>query len=154
MSQAEAIVLLTVYTVLATIVIFVPLRADFDPGGMPALLLGSVLGTPLGVWVLAALPASALTRLIGLVLLAVVALEWLGVYPARLPGRRWALGAGVAAGGQGAGGGKPRPPAGLFPAAPGGGPRAPKGHSPGVFFRKQGGVRVGYCVAGLPPSPG
>src|SRR3989442_9092191 len=95
MSPGDAIVLLTVYTGLATIVIFVPLRADFDPGGMPALLLGSVLGTPLGVWVLAALPASALTRLIGLVLLAVVALEWLGVYPARLPGRRWAPGAGV-----------------------------------------------------------
>ena len=95
MSPVAAIVLLTVYTVLATIVIFVPLRRDFDPAGLPALLLGSVLGTPLGVWVLAALPASTLTRLIGLVLLAVVALEWLGLYPTRLPGRGWALGAGV-----------------------------------------------------------
>src|SRR2546428_13250647 len=110
MSPADAIVLLTVYTVLATIVIFVPLRADFDPGGMPALVLGSVLGTPLGVWVLAALPASALTRLIGLVLLAVVTLEWLGGYPPRPPGRPWGLGAGVAAGGVGGRGGRPRPP--------------------------------------------
>jgi len=75
MSPVDAIVLLTLYTVLATVVIFVPLRADFDPSGLPALLLGSLLGTPLGVWVLAALPASTLTRLIGLVLLAIVALE-------------------------------------------------------------------------------
>src|SRR3989442_7753136 len=119
MSPGDAIVLLTVYTGLATIVIFVPLRADFDPGGMPALLLGSVLGTPLGVWVLAALPASALTRLIGLVLLAVVALEWLGVYPARLPGRRLALRAGVPAGSLGAGAGKPPPALLLFGAHPG-----------------------------------
>src|SRR2546427_3665512 len=134
MSPADAIVLLTVYTVLATIVIFVPLRADFDPGGMPALLLGSVLGTPLGVWVLAALPASALTRLIGLVLLAVVALEWLGGYPARLPGRRWALGAGVAAGGAGRRGGNPRPPGRVVPASPGGGPPATKAHLPAFFL--------------------
>src|SRR2546427_10204029 len=96
MSPADAIVLLTVYTVLATIVIFVPLRADFDPGGMPALLLGSVLGTPLGVWVLAALPASALTRLIGLVLLAVVALAWLGAYLSRQSRLTMAHGARVA----------------------------------------------------------
>src|SRR5258708_39731258 len=95
MPPVAAIVLLTVYTVFATIVIFVPLRRDFDPAGLPALLLGSVLGTPLGVWVLAALPASTLTRLIGLVLLAVVALEWLGVYPPRLPGPGWAPGAGA-----------------------------------------------------------
>src|SRR2546427_1586674 len=148
MSPADAIVLLTVYTVLATIVIFVPLRADFDPGGMPALLLGSVLGTPLGVWVLAALPASALTRLIGLVLLAVVALEWLGVYPARLPGHRWALGAGVAAGGLGAGGGTPRPPGVLFAAAPGGAPRPLQAKPPAVFFLNPGVIVVRYWVAG------
>ena len=37
MSPVAAIVLLTVYTVLATVVIFVPLRRDFDPRGMPAL---------------------------------------------------------------------------------------------------------------------
>ena len=48
MSPVDAIVLLTIYTVLATVVIFVPLRADFDPTGLPALLIGSVLGTPLG----------------------------------------------------------------------------------------------------------
>src|SRR5438034_10134340 len=72
MSPVAAIVLLTVYTVLATVVIFVPLRRDFDPRGMPALLIGSLLGTPFGGWVLAMLPASPLTRLMGVVLLVVV----------------------------------------------------------------------------------
>jgi len=149
MSPADAIVLLTVYTVLATIVIFVPLRADFDPGGMPALLLGSVLGTPLGVWVLAALPASALTRLIGLVLLAVVALEWLGVYPARLPGRRWALGAGVAAGVLGAGVGTPGPPVVLFATSQGWSPRTIKANLQAFFLVNQVVIVIGYWWAGL-----
>ena len=149
MSPVDAIVLLTVYTVLATIVIFVPLRADFDPRGMPALLLGSVLGTPLGVWVLAALPASALTRLIGLVLLAVVALEWLGVYPARLPGRRWALGAGVAAGVLGAGVGTPGPPVVLFAASQGWSPRTIKANLQAFFLVNQVVIVIGYWWAGL-----
>jgi len=149
MSPANAIVLLTVYTVLATIVIFVPLRADFDPSGMPALLLGSVLVTPLGVWVLAALPASALTRLIGLVLLAVVALEWLGVYPARLPGRRWALGAGVAAGVLGAGVGTPGPPVVLYAASQGWSPRTIKANLQAFFLVNQMVIMIGYWWAGL-----
>jgi uncharacterized membrane protein YfcA len=149
MSPADAIVLLTVYTVLATIVIFVPLRADFDPSGMPALLLGSVLGTPLGVWVLAALPASALTRLIGLVLLAVVALEWLGVYPARLPGRHWALGAGVAAGVLGAGVGTPGPPVVLYTASQGWSPGTIKANLQAFFLVNQVVIMIGYWWAGL-----
>ena len=123
MSPVAAIVLLTLYTVLATIVIFVPLRADFEPRGLPTLLLGSVLGTPLGVWILAVLPATTLTRLIGGVLLAVVALEWLGVYPERLPGPGWALGAGVAAGLLGAAVGTPGPPVVLYTASQGWSPR-------------------------------
>jgi len=149
MSPVDAIVLLTVYTVLATIVIFVPLRADFDPRGMPALLLGSVLGTPLGVWVLAALPASTLTRLIGLVLLAVVALEWLGVYPARLPGHRWALGAGVAAGLLGAAVGTPGPPVVLYTASQGWSPRTIKANLQAFFLVNQVVIMIGYWWAGL-----
>src|SRR5205814_8751207 len=119
LSPVAAIVLLTVYTVLATVVIFVPLRRDFDARGMPALLIGSLLGTPLGVWVLAMLPASTLTRLIGVVLLVVVALEWLGVYPERLAGRGWALGAVLAAGPLGAAVGTPGPPVALYIASHG-----------------------------------
>jgi uncharacterized membrane protein YfcA len=149
MSPVAAIVLLTIYTVLATIVILVPLRADFDPTGMPALLLGSLLGTPLGVWVLAALPASTLTRLIGLVLLAVVALEWLGIYPERLPGRRWALGAGVAAGVLGAGVGTPGPPVVLYMTSQGWSPRTVKANLQAFFLVNQAVILTGYWWAGL-----
>ena len=59
---------------------------------------GTVAGTPIGVFILAVLPIAVLTRLIGITLLAIVGLEWLGFYPERLAGRRWAIGAGVAAG--------------------------------------------------------
>jgi len=149
MSPVAAIVLLTVYTVLATIVIFVPLRRDFDPTGMPALLLGSLLGTPLGVWVLAALPASTLTRLIGLVLLAVVALEWLGGYPERLPGRGWALGAGVAAGLLGAAVGTPGPPVVLYMASQGWSARTIKANLTAFFLVNQAVIMIGYWWAGL-----
>jgi uncharacterized membrane protein YfcA len=149
MSPVEAIVLLTIYTVLATVVIFVPLRADFDPTGLPALLIGSVLGTPLGVWVLAALPASALTRLIGLVLLAIVALEWLGVYPERLPGRGWALGAGIAAGLLGAAVGTPGPPVVLYTASQGWSPRTIKANLQAFFLVNQAVIMIGYWWAGL-----
>ena len=149
MSPVTAIVLLTVYTVLATIVIFIPLRRDFDPTGMPALLLGTVFGTPLGVWVLATLPASMLTRLIGLVLLVVVALEWLGAYPERLPGTRWALGAGVTAGALGAAVGTPGPPVVLYMASQGWSPRTIKANLQAFFLVNQAVIVVGYWWAGL-----
>ncbi|HEV8585132.1 MAG TPA: sulfite exporter TauE/SafE family protein [Methylomirabilota bacterium] len=149
MSPVTAIVLLTVYTVLATIVIFVPLRADFDPRGMPALLLGSVAGTPLGVWLLAALPVSALNRAIGVVLLAVVLLEWLGVYPGRLPGRGWALGAGVAAGLLGAAVGTPGPPVVLYMASQGWSPRTIKANLQAFFLVNQVVIMLGYWWAGF-----
>ena len=149
MSPVEAIVLLTIYTVLATVVIFVPLRADFDGAGLPALLIGSVLGTPLGVWVLAALPASMLTRVIGLVLLAIVALEWLGVYPERLPGRGWALGAGIAAGLLGAAVGTPGPPVVLYTASQGWSPRTIKANLQAFFLVNQAVIMIGYWWAGL-----
>jgi hypothetical protein len=149
MSPVTAIVLLTVYTVLATIVVFVPLRADFDPAGLPALLLGSLAGTPLGVWLLTALPVTTLNRLIGVVLIGVVALEWLGVYPARLPGRGWALGAGAAAGLMGAAIGTPGPPVVLYAAAQGWSPRTIKANLQAFFLVNQAVILAGYWWAGL-----
>jgi uncharacterized membrane protein YfcA len=149
MSPVAAIVLLTVYTVVATVVIFIPLRRDFDPRGMPALLTGSLLGTPLGVWVLAMLPVSTLTRLIGLVLLAVVALEWLGVYPERLRGPGWALGAGITAGLLGAAVGTPGPPVVLYMASQGWPPRTIKANLQAFFLVNQAVIMIGYWWAGL-----
>jgi hypothetical protein len=149
MSPVTAIVLLTIYTILATIVVFVPLRRDFEPRGLPLLLLGSVAGTPLGVWVLATLPVSTLNRAIGLVLLAVVASEWLGLYPERLPGRRWALGAGVAAGLLGAAVGTPGPPVILYMASQGWSPRTIKANLQAFFLVNQAAIMLGYWWAGL-----
>jgi uncharacterized membrane protein YfcA len=149
MSPVSAIVVLTIYTVLATVVIFVPLRGDFDPRGMPALLLGSVASTPLGVWLLAVLPASALNRAIGVVLLAVVALEWLDAYPERLPGHGWALGAGVTAGLLGAAVGTPGPPVVLYMAAQGWSPRTIKANLQTFFLVNQVVIVIGYWWAGL-----
>jgi len=149
MSPVAAIVLLTVYTVLATIVIFVPLRADFEPACMPALLLGTLLGTPAGVWLLAALPATVLTRLIGLMLLAVVGLEWCGLYPQRLAGRGWAMAAGVGAGMLGAAVGTPGPPMVLYMTAQPWSPRTIKANLQAFFLVNQVFILIGYWWAGL-----
>ena len=98
MSPADAIVLMTLYAAAFALAIFVPVRRDFTSGRVGDLVLGTVAGTPLGVWALASVEASLLNRLIGLMLLVAVALEWGGRSPARLEGRRWGLGAGVLAG--------------------------------------------------------
>ena len=98
MPPATAVVLMTLYAAVFALAIFVPVRRDFTPARLADLVVGTIAGTPLGVWALASLPASALNRLIGLMLLVAVALEWRGLYPKRLAGRGWGLGAGVLAG--------------------------------------------------------
>ena len=70
----DAIVLTTLYATLFCGVIFVPLRRDFLPSGVDTLVIGSVLGTPLGVWVLATVSSTVVARLIGCVLVLIVAL--------------------------------------------------------------------------------
>jgi uncharacterized membrane protein YfcA len=79
MSPQHAIVLITLYAAVFIAIIFIPLRRDFTMQGMTELVAGTILATPAGVWLLAALPPDLLKRLIGLVLLAIVALEWLGL---------------------------------------------------------------------------
>jgi len=95
MSPADAIVLTTLYAAVFALAIFVPVRRDFTPARVADLIVGTVAGTPLGVWALTSFPASVLNRLIGLMLLVAVALEWRGLSPERLAGRGWGLGAGV-----------------------------------------------------------
>jgi len=132
-----------------TIVIFIPLRRDFTLEGMKGLALGTVLATPFGVWVLSALPASALTRLIGLVLLAIVALEWSGLYPQRLDGAGWGFGAGVAAGLIGGAVGTPGPPVILYAAAQDWSPRTVKANIQAFLIVNQALILVGYWWTGL-----
>jgi uncharacterized membrane protein YfcA len=148
MPPATAVVLMTVYAAAFTVAIFVPLRRDFTLHGMRELVVGTVLATPLGVWVLAVLPADVLTRLIGLVLLAIVALEWFGLYP-RLAGRGWGLGAGLAAGLIGGAIGTPGPPVILYAAAQDWSPRTVKANIQAFLIVNQAVILIGYWWAGL-----
>jgi uncharacterized protein len=131
------------------VVIFIPLRRDFRRTGMIELVVGSVLATPAGIWLLAALPAELLKRLIGLVLLVIVALEWRGLYPARLEGRGWGFGAGLTAGLLGGAIGTPGPPVILYAAAQGWSPRTVKANIQAFLIVNQALILVGYWWTGL-----
>jgi uncharacterized membrane protein YfcA len=149
MSPAHAIVLITLYAAIFTVVIFIPLRRDFTLRGMIELTIGTVLATPAGVWILAALSADVLTRLIGLVLLLIVALEWFGLYPERLSGRGWGFGAGLAAGLLGGAIGTPGPPAILYAAAQDWSPRTVKANIQAFLIVNQTVIMIGYWWTGL-----
>jgi uncharacterized membrane protein YfcA len=149
MSPQHAVVLITLFATVFIVVIFVPLRRDFRRAGMVELVAGSVLATPAGIWLLAALPADLLKRLIGLVLLVIVALEWLGLYPERLEGRAWGLGAGLAAGLLGGAIGTPGPPVILYAAAQGWSARTVKANIQAFLMINQAVILLGYWWAGL-----
>ena len=149
MSPVTAIVLMTVYTVVFSLGMLLPLRRAVERRALLLLVLGTIAGTPIGVWVLAALPGAVLTRLIGLTLIAIVLLEWRGVYPQRLPGRRWALGAGVAAGIAGGAVGTPGPPVILYTAAQPWSTRRVKATLQAFFLANQSVILLGYWWTGL-----
>jgi uncharacterized protein len=148
MSPADAIVLITLYATVFTVVIFLPLRRDFTLHGMRELLVGSIVATPAGVFILAIMPPAALTRLIGLVLLVIVGLEWLGLYP-ELRGRGWGLGAGLAAGLLGGAIGTPGPPVILYAAAQDWSARTVKANIQAFLIVNQAVILIGYWWAGL-----
>src|SRR5262249_3295250 len=149
MSTADAIVLLTIYAELFSLVLLIQLRRDVVPRAMVDLLLGTVAGTPLGVWGLAALPASVLNRLVGLMLVIAFVLEIRGLYPEKLEGRRWGLGAGALAGVIGGAVGLPGPPVVLYAATQGWSARTVKANLQAFFVVNQGVILVGYWWAGL-----
>ena len=149
MSPQHAIVLITIYAAVFIVIIFVPLRHDFTMHGMTELMVGTILATPAGVWLLAALPPDLLKRLIGLVLLAIVALEWLGLYPERLRGRGWGFGAGLAAGVLGGAIGTPGPAVILYAAAQDWSTRTVKANIQAFLIVNQAVILVGYWWAGL-----
>jgi uncharacterized membrane protein YfcA len=149
MSPQQAVVLITLFATAFIVVIFIPLRRDFRRTGMIELVVGSVLATPAGIWLLAALPAELLKRLIGLVLLVIVALEWRGLYPARLEGRGWGFGAGLTAGLLGGAIGTPGPPVILYAAAQGWSARTVKANIQAFLMINQAVILLGYWWAGL-----
>ena len=149
MSPQHAVVLITLYAAVFIVAIFVPLRHDFTWDGMVELVVGSVIATAPGVWLLAVLPGDLLKRLIGLVLIGIVALEWLGLYPERLTGRGWGFGAGLAAGLLGGAIGTPGPPVILYAAARGWSARTVKANIQAFLIVNQAVILVGYWWAGL-----
>jgi hypothetical protein len=148
MSTADAIVLLTIYAELFSVVLLVQLRRDAVPRILD-LLVGTVAGTPLGVWGLAALPATVLNRLIGLMLVVAFVLEIRGLYPEKLEGRWWGLGAGALAGVIGGAVGLPGPPVVLYAATQGWSARTAKANLQAFFVVNQGAILIGYWWAGL-----
>jgi uncharacterized membrane protein YfcA len=112
-------------------------------------LIGTVLGTPVGVWVLETLPPSLLKRLIGLILMGIVVIEWYGAYPEKLSGRYWGLGAGVLAGLLGGAIGTPGPPVILYAVAQGWSPRVMKAMLQAFFLVNQSVIIVNHWWAGL-----
>ena len=149
MPPATAVAVVTIYAAAFALAIFVPLRRDFLPRGVADLVIGTIVGTPLGVWALASLPASALNRLIGLMLLVAVLLEWRGLYPDRLAGRGWGLGTGVLAGAIGGAVGTPGPPVILYATTQGWSPRTIKANVQAFFVVNQAVILAGYWWAGL-----
>ena len=149
MTPADAIVLLTIYALVFSVVVVVQLRRDLTPRALVDLTLGTLAGTPLGVWVLASLPASALNRLIGAVLGLVVVLEIRRALPEQLEGRGWGLGAGFLAGLVGGAVGTPGPPVIVYAATQGWSPRTMKANIMGFFVLNQGATLLGYWWAGL-----
>lgn len=149
MPPATAIVLITLYAFAFALAVLVQLRQDVEPRALADLLVGTLAGTPLGVWGLAVLPAAALNRLIGLMLVVAFVLEVRGLYPRRLAGRGWGLGAGVLAGVIGGAVGTPGPPVILYAATQRWSPRAIKANLQAFFTVNQGVILVGYSWAGL-----
>jgi uncharacterized membrane protein YfcA len=148
-SAADAIVVLTIYALVFSVVVVVQLRRDLTPRALVDLTLGTLVGTLPGVWLLASLDPSVLNRLIGAVLVLVVVLEYRRALPERLAGRGWGLGAGFLAGLVGGAVGTPGPPVIVYATTQGWSPRTMKANIMGFFVLNQGAILIGYWWTGL-----
>lgn len=148
MSPVLAIIVTTFYAMVFSVAMLWPLRREIEPVRLGLLLIGTLVGTPLGVWGLVTLPVSVITRLIGVVLIVVVALEWWRVTP-RLSAPGWGLGAGVMAGVLGGAIGTPGPPVVLYAATQGWNPRTMKANLLAFFIVNEGAILIGYWWANL-----
>ena len=148
MSPVLAIIVTTLYAMAFSIAMLWPLRREIEPVRLTLLLVGTLAGTPLGVWGLVALPVSMITRLIGVVLIVIVALEWFRFMP-RLSAHGWGLGAGVMAGVLGGAIGTPGPPVVLYAATQGWNPRTMKANLLAFFIVNEGAILIGYWWANL-----
>lgn len=149
MPPATAVPLVTTYACVFTLAMLIQLRREVVLPRLALLLIGTMVGTPFGVWVLATLPSGLLKRLIGLVLIFSVVAEMRGLYPQHLPGRQWGFLAGLASGLLGGAVGTPGPPVILYAAAQGWSPRQMKAMLQAFFFVNQTVILGGYWWAGL-----
>jgi hypothetical protein len=149
MSPVTAIVLMTIYAMVFSVVMLVPLRREIEPRRLTELLIGTVVGTPLGVWGIVTFSVSTLNRLIGIVLIAVVALEWSRLSPKHLGAPGWGGFAGVLAGAMGGAIGTPGPPVVLYTAAQGWSPRTIKAHLLAFFVVNESVILVAYWWVNL-----
>jgi len=149
MPPATAIALITVFACAFALGLLVQLRRDVEPSTIATLLLGTVVGMPLGVYGLAVLPAGALNRLIGAMLVVAFLLEVRGLYPRQLTSPFWGIAAGMLAGVIGGAVGTPGPPVILYAATQGWSPRTIKANLQAFFAVNQGVILVGYWWAGL-----
>jgi uncharacterized membrane protein YfcA len=131
------------------LVMTIQLRREVVLPRLGDLVIGTVLGTPLGVWGLATFPPSLLKRLIGVILITIVIIEWRRAYPRRLVGRYWGLAAGGLAGLLGGAIATPGPPVILYVVAQGWPPRALKATLQAFFLVNQSVILLGHWWAGL-----
>lgn len=149
MPPAMAVPLIIVFGTGFSLVMTVQLWRDVTWQIALVLIIGTLLGTPLGVWGLTTLAPGVLRQIIGVVLIAVVLVEWCGLYPRRLHGWGWGLGAGFFAGILGSAIGTPGPPVILYAAAQGWKPRPFKAMLQTFFLVNQSSSLVGYWWTGL-----
>jgi len=152
MSPVTAVVVLTIYALVFSVVMVVPLLREVRPRALTELLVGSAAGTPLGVWVLATLPVTTLNRLIGAFLLVVCVLEFRRALPTQAAGRGGGLIAGFLSGLVGAALGTPGPPVIVYATTQNWSPRAFKANVTGFFVVNQAVILAGYWWAGLMTS--
>ena len=146
---ATVVPLITLYGAAFAFVMTIQLRRDVMFPQLVSLLIGTILGTPVGVWVLEAFPPSLLKHLIGLTLMGIVVIEWYGAYPEKLSGRHWGLYAGGLAGLLGGAIGTPGPPVILYATAQGWSPRNTKAMLQAFFFVNYSVIVVNHWWAGL-----
>jgi len=146
---ATIVPLITIYCGAFALVMTVQLRREVLLLPLGALLLGSLLGTPAGVWLLTTCSPSVLRRLIGAILVAVVLIEWCGRYPEKLSGYAWALGTGGCAGLLGGAMATPGPPVILYALGQGWSPRVMKAMLQAFFLVNQAFILVSLWWAGL-----
>lgn len=148
-APATAVPIITCFGAMFALLMTVQLRREVVMTRLGELILGTLLGTPLGVWGLATLPPGLLKRMIGLILIAIVVIQWRQLYPQQLTGRLWGAAAGILAGVLGGAIGTPGPPVILYVMTQGWSPRAIKGTLQAFFLVNQTVIVVGHWWAGL-----